>query len=205
MHLSNDVLVLLNVISDTMRQVYRTTTRHVRNLTLKLTIILSLLVFFTPSNANLKSTFYSNPRAKIELIDDGSHTLSHVTQKQKAQIQFCNIPLNQADSILYEMLVREGVHHPDIVIAQARQETGDYKSNLCKRWNNLFGIYDSKKKMYAHFSSYEECVHAYKTRIQYKCRDGEDYWHFLKRIRYASDPNYINAIKRKLREVHLPR
>lgn len=88
-----------------------------------------------------------------------------------------------------------GIHNIDIVIAQSILETGHYKSENCISNNNLFGLYNSRHHKYFKFKHWSECVKAYKDLIQYKCKDGENYYSFLKRIGYAEDPEYINKLK----------
>lgn len=105
------------------------------------------------------------------------------------------------DSILYELLVKNNVQEPKIVIAQARIETGNYKSNLCVNHYNLFGIKLNGK--YAHFKSYEESVLAYRDKIQYRRKSNEDYFHFLTRIRYAANPKYIATVKSVMQQIKI--
>ena len=40
----------------------------------------------------------------------------------------------------------------DIVMAQARLETGNFTSRICKEYNNLFGLYDCSEKDYYKFT-----------------------------------------------------
>lgn len=97
--------------------------------------------------------------------------------------------------LVYDCAVYYGLQHPKIIVAQSILETGYYKSKCCVEHNNLFGLYDSKNKKYFRFATWQESVRAYKRMIQYKYKDGEDYYGFLKRIRYAEDPNYISKVK----------
>ena len=99
------------------------------------------------------------------------------------------------DSILYLALLHYEVKHPKKVLAQAKLETGNYTSKHCIKGNNLFGLYNSKKKKYFQFNHWSESIEAYKDMIEYKHRDNEDYYEFLVRISYASDPNYISKVK----------
>lgn len=99
------------------------------------------------------------------------------------------------DSILYLALEHYNIKHPRIVLAQAKLETGNYTSRHCIKGNNLFGLYNSKKKKYFQFNHWSESIEAYKNMIEYKHRDDEDYYEFLVRISYASDPNYISKVK----------
>lgn len=97
------------------------------------------------------------------------------------------------DETLYRELKGYNIRHPKIVLAQAKLETGNYTSNLCRSKHNLFGI--KGKNGYKHFNSYKECILYYKEKIQSRYI-GEDYYAFLKRIGYARDPAYIQKVKR---------
>lgn len=94
---------------------------------------------------------------------------------------------------LYAALKRHGIKYPKIVLAQAILETGHFRSRVCYEYNNLFGLRHSKG--YYSFDHWEESVVAYKNKVQYKHRDGEGYYSFLKRIGYASAPDYINKVR----------
>ena len=87
---------------------------------------------------------------------------------------------------------RHGIPHPHIVLAQARLETGNFTSRRCRRDHNLFGIKHNGK--YAIYSHWKESVKDYKQRISSRYKGG-DYYAFLRRIGYASDPNYISKVK----------
>lgn len=99
------------------------------------------------------------------------------------------------DSILYLALVYYDIKHPKAVLAQAKLESSNYTSKVYKKNKNFLGLYNSKEKKYFKFKHWTECILAYKDKIEYKHRDGENYYYFLDRIGYASDPNYINKIK----------
>jgi flagellum-specific peptidoglycan hydrolase FlgJ len=88
-----------------------------------------------------------------------------------------------------------GIKHPSIVTAQAILESGNFKSEVFKKYNNPFGLYNSKAKDYYKFNHFSEAILAYQQLIESKYKEGEDYYHFLDRIGYAEDPNYIKKIK----------
>lgn len=97
---------------------------------------------------------------------------------------------------LIEALDYYNVQHPNIVYAQALLETGYFKSNVCKTYNNLFGLYNSRTKDYYKFEHWSESVIAYLSYIQYRYNPNKDYYQFLSDINYAEDPEYINKLKR---------
>ena len=103
-------------------------------------------------------------------------------------------PQGMSDASLEAMLIREHVQHHKIVIAQAKLETGNYQSKLCKTKHNLFGL--KGKRGYIAFNSYVECIRYYKNHIQNKYDGHSNYYTFLQRIGYARDPNYITKLKK---------
>lgn len=96
---------------------------------------------------------------------------------------------------LPQVLNYYGVMHPDIVRAQAILETGYYRSKVFKKYNNLFGLYDSKNGDYFRFNHWSESVVAYISMIQYRYKPPDDYYHFLQDIGYAEDSLYVSKVK----------
>ena len=94
---------------------------------------------------------------------------------------------------LYAALIRHGIKYPKIVLAQAILETGRFQSRVCREENNLFGLRHSKG--YFSFNHWEESVIAYRDKVQYKYRDNENYYVFLKRIGYAGAKNYVERVR----------
>lgn len=94
---------------------------------------------------------------------------------------------------LWEALEYYDIHHKEIVYAQAILETGHFKSGGCRKGNNLFGL---RGKHYHAYKHWTESVIAYKNKIQSRYKPGEDYYKFLKRINYASDPSYTRLLKK---------
>jgi flagellum-specific peptidoglycan hydrolase FlgJ len=100
--------------------------------------------------------------------------------------------LGQTKEQVTAEIQRQGIPHPDIVLAQARLETGNFKSDRCRRDHNLFGIKHGKK--YARYRTWQESVADYKARISTRYKGG-DYYAFLRRIGYAKDPKYTAKLK----------
>lgn len=99
------------------------------------------------------------------------------------------------DSLLLEALNYYHIQEPIIVLAQAKLETGDYRSYQCLVNNNLFGLFNSKTGNYFKFNHWTESIEAYKKYIEYKRRPNENYYDFLNRIGYAEDTAYVNKLK----------
>ena len=104
----------------------------------------------------------------------------------------------QTDQQVYDELKKYNVKYPQIVLAQAKLETGNYTSTLCKKHGNLFGL--KRKGGYVKFNNWKESVKAYRDWVQYKYKGG-DYYVFLKKIGYASDPKYIIKVKEMVKRI----
>lgn len=103
---------------------------------------------------------------------------------------------------LYQEIIRNGIRHPKIVLAQAILETGWFRSPLCRNRHNLFGLTDPKTGKYYEFNHWTESVRAYYTKIQYRyCQKNQtstsdvDYLKWLQQIGYAEAPMYIQSVK----------
>ncbi len=94
---------------------------------------------------------------------------------------------------LVDVLAEVGLSNKLFVLSQALLETGYFSSRVCKKYNNLFGLYDSKNRDYYRFARWEDSVVGYMRMIQYRYKGG-NYLHFLKRIGYAEDPRYISKV-----------
>jgi hypothetical protein len=134
---------------------------------------------------------------KIELIISKDSTLTKDStfkvKVKKSTIKDTKVsllPLTEKN--LKKELIRQGVSHPNIVLAQAKLESNLGKSEVAKRTNNLFGLRNGKR--YRRFSHWTECVTAYKNLIQSKY-EGGNYYAFLDKIGYAEDPSYTNKLR----------
>jgi flagellum-specific peptidoglycan hydrolase FlgJ len=105
------------------------------------------------------------------------------------------------------LIIDLNIAHPDIVIAQAIIESGNFKSNIFKENNNLFGMkmpaYRKTTAIginrgHAVYSSWRESVIDYALwqgkRARYSTKN-----QYLRRLKsYAADPNYITKIKQRI-------
>lgn len=120
--------------------------------------------------------------AMAEVVEDTPvfYTQSSETQKELTEEN------------LKEELCRHNIPHADIVLAQAKLESGNFKSELVKSHQNIFGL--RKGSEYRRYDHWTECVLDYKKYISSKYTGG-DYYIFLNRIGYATHPEYINRLK----------
>lgn len=142
-------------------------------------ILMSILIisFSTPVNKKpLENTI------KIEVVKDSAKVISKNVKVAKA--------LNEAN--LREELHKHSIPHANIVLAQAKLESGNFKSDLVKTHQNIFGL--KKGNKYRKYSHWTECVADYKSCISNRYTGG-DYYIFLNKIGYASHPNYTKLLK----------
>lgn len=104
------------------------------------------------------------------------------------------------DSNLLKELHKQGIKHPKIVLAQAKLETGNYKSKICNSHNNLFGL-KKKDGSYYKFNHWYSSVIAYRDYVQYKYNNQDNYYKFLKDIGYAEDEAYIKKVKEIVNQI----
>ena len=106
-----------------------------------------------------------------------------------ASITWCH---GQTKEQVAAELARQGVPCANIVLAQARLETGNFTSKMCRERHNLFGIKHHGR--YASYPNWRESIADYKRSISSRYTGG-DYYAFLRRIGYAKDPKYIQKLK----------
>jgi hypothetical protein len=124
-------------------------------------------------------------------VNEYNDRISELTGQRSVDTHYYNSDLTVEN--LYAALKKHGIKFPKIVLAQAILETGNFKSRVCKEQNNLFGLRHSKG--YYSFDHWEESVIAYRDWVQYKHRNGEGYYSFLKRINYAASKSYIYKVR----------
>jgi len=95
---------------------------------------------------------------------------------------------------VYDKIIELGIQEPMIVLKQAIHESGNFKSKATRDRNNIFGIRNGMM----HFDSIFACIEFYK-RWQDNRYKGGNYFVFLRKIKYASDPRY----KYKVNKVEL--
>lgn len=111
-------------------------------------------------------------------------------------------------SSLFSQITEMGIKFPRVVFTQALLETGHFKSELCVKHNNLFGMKKPSKREttalgavrhgYARYESWTKSVEDYLLWQNYVLKNKSietesQYLNFIGH-RYAQDPNY----KRKL-------
>lgn len=97
-----------------------------------------------------------------------------------------------------------GIHHGNVVWAQARLESGNFQHGVYKTKHNCLGIYDSKKKEYSSFNNWIECVIAYRDKVQCKCKTpyctDDEYLDWIIRMGYAADTSYRAKVEKIMKQ-----
>lgn len=123
----------------------------------------------------------------------------HIKEKKTSAIDDSNLPELTIPNLLAE-IKKNGIKYPKIVLAQAILETGWFKSSVCRKKHNLFGLTNPRTKSYYEFNHWTESVRAYYTKVQYRYKGG-NYLLWLRDIGYAEDKGYIRAIIKVLKQI----
>lgn len=107
---------------------------------------------------------------------------------------------------LVEKIKQLNFKYPHIILAQAMQETGNFKSTIFKQGNNLFGMKQAKIRAtlaqgtnngHAYYETWQESVYDYamfyNTYLNDIKTEGE-YYGYLQQY-YAEDPAYVERLK----------
>lgn len=129
---------------------------------------------------------------RIEMVKDSAKVTSKDKNVKVAQVKPIAKPKVLNETNLKEELAKNNIPHANIVLAQAKLESGNFKSDLVRTHQNIFGL--KKGNRYRRYSHWAECVKDYKKCISDRY-DGGNYYVFLNRIGYASHPNYTGLLK----------
>lgn len=129
---------------------------------------------------------------RIEMVKDSAKVTSKDKNVKVAQVKPIAKPKVLNETNLKEELAKNNIPHANIVLAQAKLESGNFKSDLVRTHQNIFGL--KRGNRYRRYSHWTECVKDYKKCISDRYNGG-NYYAFLNRIGYASHPNYTGLLK----------
>ena len=98
------------------------------------------------------------------------------------------------------------IKFPEIVYAQARLESGNFKSKLFQTKNNFLGLYNSRIKDFYKFDHWTDCLLGYRDLLQFKYTgddNQETYYKFLKDLPYAMDPEYTQKVRKIAKNIRI--
>lgn len=137
--------------------------------------------------------------------------ISNVSPKQIALETSGEEPQQQVieqisfEDSVYTYIIELNIKHPDVVLKQAKIESGNFKSKIFIENNNMFGFKKAYKRAntqigvnrgHATYNSWQECIIDYALYQTYSAKNlsKEEYINFLGK-HYAEDPNYKNLIR----------
>lgn len=115
---------------------------------------------------------------------------------------------------LADLLKKLKIKYPEIVLAQARLETGGYKSRIFRENHNLFGMKEAVRRIntaqgtqynHAYYEHWRESVYDYafyQCRYMGQVRSREEYFNLLSQS-YAEDPVYVTKLKNEIKKRNL--
>lgn len=123
-----------------------------------------------------------------------SEAVAKIEEEEVASVKWRVHHFKLSDENVFNELVAQGVEFPEIVLAQAQLETGNYRSAACLHKNNLFGLRHSNGT-YMHFSHWTDAIAAYKKYIQKWDSKPPNYYIYLDKLGYAEDTSYTAKLK----------
>lgn len=144
-------------------------------------LLLGLILGVSIATAN-------NPKStentiRIELVKDSAKVTPKTVKVIKPSLNENNLKAE---------LIKQNIPHHNIVLAQAKLESGNFKSDLARTHQNIFGL--KKGSKYRKYNHWTECVSDYKRFISNRYKGG-NYYVFLNKIGYATHPNYVEMLK----------
>ncbi len=134
------------------------------------------------------------------------------TPNQDLQIieeeNFHELTFKEKKERVLNLLENNNIQHPEIVLAQAILESGNFRSKIFRDNNNMFGmrlperretVAVGKHKGYAVYESWEDSIKDYslyqQSILRGKILSRDEYLNFLGR-RYAEHPEYVSVLKK---------
>lgn len=107
---------------------------------------------------------------------------------------------------LIEKIKQLNFRFPHIVFAQAKLESGNFKSDIFLENNNMFGMREAKlranlalgtNRQHAYYGTWQDCVidyALYYSTYLHEIKTESEYFEYL-RQNYAEDPTYVQRLK----------
>lgn len=149
----------------------------------------------------------------ISLITMGLVSLTNVTSRPtledityEERILIVNEYNSFSENKLVETIKKYNFRFPHIVLAQAKLETHNFKSNIFIENNNLFGMKEAKVRLntaegtqrsHASYSTWQNSLidyALYSATYLSKLRTEEEYFNYLSQ-NYAEDSDYVTKLK----------
>ena len=119
-----------------------------------------------------------------------------------------------SETKLIEKIKQLNFRYPHIILAQAKLESGNFKSTIFLENNNMFGMREAKlranlakgtNRNHAYYETWQDCILDYalyySTYLSDIRTEGE-YFEYL-RQNYAEDPTYVQRLKQIIKKQEL--
>jgi uncharacterized FlgJ-related protein len=162
----------------------------------KIDLIKAILVIVSASFI-VSVMYLSAANSKIVTIQEETEEITKIIIKE--DIQF-------SEENLKNLLLELNVKFPHIILAQAKLESGNFKSHMFIENNNIFGMKEAKKRPttnkgtqngHAYYENWKDCVidyAFYQAAYLNDIKTEEQYYQYLAGS-YAKDPGYIAKVK----------
>jgi uncharacterized FlgJ-related protein len=162
----------------------------------KIDLIKAILVIVSASFI-VSVMYLSAANSKIVTIQKETEEITKIIIKE--DIQF-------SEENLKNLLLELNVKFPHIILAQAKLESGNFKSHMFIENNNIFGMKEAKKRPttnkgtqngHAYYENWKDCVidyAFYQAAYLNDIKTEEQYYQYLAGS-YAEDPGYIAKVK----------
>lgn len=132
-------------------------------------------------------------------------SIKYIPEETKTLVINENIKFSEEK--LKEFILQLNIRFPHIVLAQAKLESGYFKSKMFKENHNLFGMKVARKRPttnkgeqfgHAYFDNWKDCVvdyAFYQAAYLSDIKTEEQYYLYLS-ANYAEDEEYVNKIKK---------
>lgn len=178
--------------------------KYLRMVVLTLAMIVYSASLMIPNNESLASIPVTTVEKEIVV-----KSIS-VEPKEKLKTKKITYKDSLTPKTLFTLVKSVGVKHPEIITAQALEETGYFKSNIFKTKGNLFGMKNAGSRPttscnngqgYADYKCHKDYIlYSVMDRVMldaafYRNLSKESYYAKLSRT-YASNPNYVSNLKK---------
>lgn len=115
---------------------------------------------------------------------------------------------------LIEKIKQLNFKYPHIILAQAKLESGNFKSTIFLENKNMFGMREAKlranlakgtNRAHAYYDSWQESLYDYAlfySTYLYDIKTEEEYFGYLEQY-YAEDPTYVQRLKQMIKKQDL--
>jgi len=136
--------------------------------------------------------------------DEKLNDIKYISEETKMMI--INEDRVFTEDKLKQFILELNIRFPHIVYAQARLESGYFKSKIFRTNNNFFGMKVARKRPttnkgeqygHAYFDSWRDCVvdyAFYQAAYLHDIKTEDQYYAYLS-ANYAEDPNYVSKLK----------